>query len=171
RQRPPSNVKRKSELEQEVYKKRFMQKITADQIINELCCDGKIKEQEVLLIIENLESELGERARKRPRGSCHNKELFVRLDVDPLDFNHSESQADQLVIDDEQNNLLKNALAQLDINDQLVLQYRYVDGMEISAIARLLKCPRHRINYRIKRGTKKLEKYFKKCGLTIHDFI
>jgi len=171
RQRPPSLVKQESEIEQEIYKKFFMQKLSADQIINEFCNDGKIKENEILHIIEHLESELGARARKLSHGSHRQNEILVRPEVELSEFDNNESQPDQLVIDDEQSILLKNALAQLDFNDQLVLQYRYIDGMEISAIARLLKFPRHRINYRLKRGTKKLQKYFKKCGLKIDDFI
>lgn len=171
RQRPPSIVKQKSEIEQEVYKKFFMQKLTTDQIIYELCNDGKIEEKEIVHIIEHLESELGARARKLSHGSYRKKDLFVRVDTELSDFDHNESQPDQLVMDEEQDVLLKNALAQLDFNDQLVLKYRYVDGMEISAIAKLLKFPRHRINNRIKRAVKKLKKYFKKCGFTIDDFI
>ena len=171
RQRPPSNIKQKSEIEQEVYRKRFMQKVTAEQIINELCGDDKIEEKEILLTIEKLESELGERARKLSHGSYREKEILVRPDAELPDFDNNESHPDQSVMDDERNTLLKNALAQLDVNDQLILQYRYVDGKEISTIAKLLKCPRYRINYRIKRGMRKLEKYFKKCGLTIDDFI
>jgi len=171
RQRPPSNIKQKSEIEQEVYKKFFMQKLTTDQIIYELCNDGKIEAKELLHIIEHLESELGERARKLSHGSYREKEILVRSDAELPDFNTVESQPDQSVMDKEQNTLLKNALAQLDVKDQLILQYRYVDGKEISAIAKILKCPRYQINYRKKRGEKKLKKYFKKCGLTIDDFI
>lgn len=171
RKRLPSEIKEKSAIEQQVYKKRFMQKLTADVIVNELCRDGKIEEQEILLIIEQLESELGERARKRSHGSFRNEKTLVRLDIETTDFDARESPPDQSLIDNEQNILIRNALAELDAKDQLILQYRYVDEMEISAIAQLLNCPMYRINYRLKRGTRKLEKYFKECGLTINDLI
>jgi len=171
RQRSPSELKPKSSLEQQVYQKRFMQKVTAEVILNELCCDGKIEEKEIRLIIEKLESELGERARKRSHGSFRNEAILVRLDVEPTDFDARKSAPDQSLIADEQNTLIRNALAELDAEDQLILQFRYVDEMEIAAIAKFLRYPRYRIHYRLKRGTRKLEKYFKKCGLTIDDFI
>lgn len=171
RQRIPTQVKRKSNLEQQVYKKSFMQKVTVEQIINELCSDGKIDKHEILSIIEALEKELGARARQRAHGAHRQKEIYVGFDSEPDNIDDGGTKPDQLVLDNEQITLLKNAMAQLDAENQLILQYYYLDNMEISAIARFLKLPRYMVTYRINKGIRKIEKYFKKHGLSFDDFL
>jgi RNA polymerase sigma factor (sigma-70 family) len=75
------------------------------------------------------------------------------------------------MVNDELAQRLAEALGKLRPEERLVLQFRYVDGLEIKEIAKLLGYKRHQIVYRIILGKNKLLKYFKIRGLALDDFV
>lgn len=169
RERFPTDVKTKSPLEKEVYKRLFMQKVSAETIVEEMCSDGTIRENEIIAVIEKLEQELGDKARQRAHGSRRESALTVNMDAEL--FDDREPWPDERIANDELAQRLSDALGKLKPDERLILQFRYVDGLEIKEIAKLLGYKRHQIVYKIILGKNKLLKYFKRCGLALDDFV
>lgn len=171
RQRLPSDIENKPLLEKNIYKKRFMQKVNAEAIIDELCTSDELDRKEIQAIIERLERDLGDKARKRSHGSKNDIIVPAAETSDITNLSDPSAEPDKSPEDQEMKALLLEAISQLDCKDQLILQYRYIDELKILDIAEMLQSERHHIVYRIERSLGKLSKYFKKRGFTIDDFI
>ena len=171
RKRYPSALIHHPLLEKKIYRRYYMERVTPEAIIDELCSTSAVSRSEVLCILAKLEADLGRKARRATHGARRRNELYRRLPEEMADSVDAVLSPEQNTIAEERRAIMTAALARLPAEDRLIIQYRYLEELKIGEIARLLDLKRYRIAYRIARTRRILQNYFRKRGIAYQDLF